>query len=52
MNEENVAYIHREYYSVIKRMKFASKWIELKDIMLIKPGTERQIPYVSFTCGD
>jgi hypothetical protein len=43
-------YIHTvEFYSVIRNndfMWFEGNWMQLEDIMLSKPGSERQRPHV------
>jgi hypothetical protein len=47
MDQENVVYT-MELYSAIRNddMWFEGKWMQLEDIMLSKPGSERQRPLV------
>jgi hypothetical protein len=56
MPQENVVYIHNEYYSAINKneiLSFTVKWMELGDIMLNEISQTQKDKYHMFSliCG-
>ena len=53
MNKEDVVHIYTmEYYSVIKRMKFAATWMDL-EIIILSEVRQKKYKYrmISLICG-
>lgn len=48
MDNKNLVYLHNAMYSVIKKMKFEGKWMELEAIILSKVTQTQEDKYFVF----